>query len=156
MRKVSVTVAASLLVALACAAGTAFAAPADVRLIIPKLHLDDPVGSQLDAGPAFYPGSARPGQPYTIAIAGHRTTHTRPFWSLEALHRGDRILLEWHGVKHVYLVTGSRVVAPGDWSITRELGVERLLLSTCTPRFSAAHRLVVFARPAAPRRTAHA
>jgi LPXTG-site transpeptidase (sortase) family protein len=143
MRKVSVT-AATIVVALAFAAGASAGEPA-ARLIVPKLHLNAPVGRIVDAGPAFYPGSGRPGQPYTIAVAGHRTTHTRPFWSLDALQHGDRIVLVWRGARHVYVVTASRIVAPNDWSITRERGYERLILTTCTPRFSAAHRLVVFA-----------
>jgi LPXTG-site transpeptidase (sortase) family protein len=62
---------------------------------------------------------------------------TRPFWSLDALRRGDRIVLSWRGLRHVYVVTGSRVVAPTYWSIARERGYERLILTTCTPRFSA-------------------
>jgi LPXTG-site transpeptidase (sortase) family protein len=70
---------------------------------------------------------------------------TRPFWSLDALRRGDRIVLSWRGLRHVYVVTGSRVVAPTYWSIARERGYEGLILTTCTPRFSARERLVVFA-----------
>jgi sortase A len=119
------------------------------RLIIPRLHLNDRLGTSVDAGPAFYPGSGRPGEPYTIAIAGHRTTHTRPFWSLNSLVKGDRITIISRGTRHVYLVTGSRVVAPTDWSVAGEQGRERLILTTCTPRFSARQRLVVFARVAA-------
>lgn len=150
MRRAGVTTIVSILVALACAAGPAAAGGrlAQARLIIPRIHLDAALGSSLAAGPAFYRGSAHPGDPYTIAIAGHRTTHTHPFWSLDALRRGDRIVVVWRGSRHTYVVTGSRVVSPSDWSVVRERGVERLVLSTCTPRFSAAHRLVVLARPA--------
>jgi sortase A len=128
-------------------AGTAAsrAAPPGDRLIIPRLHLDDPLGTSVDAGPAFYPGSGRPGERYTIAIAGHRTTHTHPFWSLNLLVKGDRIVIVAGGRRHSYLVTGSRAVAPTDWSVARERGYERLILTTCTPRFSARQRLVVFA-----------
>src|SRR6476646_323003 len=141
MRKVSVT-AATIVVALAFAAGASAGAPA-ARLIVPKLHLNVPVGRIVDAGPAFYPGSGRPGQPYTIAIAGHRTTHTRPFWSLDQVARGDKIVIVWHGRPHPYTVTSTRVVAPSDWSAAEDLGHERLILSTCTPRFTARQRLIV-------------
>jgi LPXTG-site transpeptidase (sortase) family protein len=146
MRRVSV-IAAAALVALTVATGAGASQPG-ARLIVPRLHLDAAVGLTLATGPAFYPGSARPGQPYTIAVAGHRTTHTRPFWSLDALRRGDRIVLVWRGTRHLYVVTGSRIVAPTDWSIARERGYERLILTTCTPRFSASERLVVFATAA--------
>jgi sortase A len=151
MRQLSVIVS-FLSVALSCApsavAGAGSGSVSDsARLLIPKIHLDAPVGLTLDRGPAFYAGSARPGQPYTIAIAGHRTTHTRPFWSLDALHRGDRIVILWHGGRHVYSVTGSAVISPSDWSVTKDVGRERLILSTCTPRFTARFRLVVYASP---------
>jgi sortase A len=151
MRRALVSLAAiSLALALAgTGTATSRAAPPRDRLIIPRLHLNDPLGTNLDAGPAFYPGSGRPGEPYTIAIAGHRTTHTHPFWSLDLLVRGDRIVIVSRRVRHVYLVTSSRVIAPTDWSVAREQGHERLILTTCTPRFSARERLVVFASVAA-------
>jgi sortase A len=147
MCKRSVCIAALAAIATLALSGTAASQPAvqGERLIIPRLHLNVEVGNRVDAGPAFYPGSGRPGQPYTIAIAGHRTTHTRPFWSLDVLTRGDRIVIVSGGVRHLYRVSGSRVVAPSDWSIAREEGRERVILTTCTPRFSALARLVVFA-----------
>jgi len=147
-RRASITILAILVVLAWLLAATLPAqASARGRLIIARLHLDVPIGLDLGLGPAFYPGSGHPGEQATIAIAGHRTTHTRPFWSLDLLRRGDRIAIVWGGVRHVYLVTGSRVVAPTDWQITRDLGRERLILSTCTPRFSARERLIVFAHP---------
>jgi LPXTG-site transpeptidase (sortase) family protein len=137
-------VGVSLILVAGGAAASQAALPRD-RLIIPRIHLNDSLGTNLDLGTAFYPGSGRPGEPYTIAIAGHRTTHTRPFWSLDLLTRGDRVVIVSNGVRHVYVVTSSRVVARADWSVTRERGYERLILTTCTPRFSALQRLVVFA-----------
>ena len=121
------------------------ATPRGDRLIIPRLHLNVPLGTSVNDGPAFYPGSGRPGEPYTIAIAGHRTTHTRPFWSLDVLTKGDQIMIVTRRARHVYVVSSVRVVAPSDWSIARERGYERVILTTCTPRFSARQRLVVFA-----------
>jgi LPXTG-site transpeptidase (sortase) family protein len=141
-------IAYALILAATSSAAAAGDPPQPDRLIIPHLHLNDQIGTSIDAGPAFYPGSAHPGQPHTIAIAGHRTTHTRPFWSLDRLSRGDRIVIVARRVRHLYVVTGSRIVAPDDWSITKEHGYERVILTTCTPRFSAKYRLVVFALPA--------
>jgi sortase A len=150
MRGTAVVLAAlglALALATAGSAASRVALPGD-RLIIPRLHLDVSLGTSVDVGPAFYPGSARPGEPYTIAIAGHRTTHTRPFWSLDLLTRGDRIVILSRGVRHAYVVAGSRVVAPADWSVAGERGHERVILTTCTPRFSARERLVVIANVA--------
>lgn len=129
------------------AAGVATAAPAPPQLIIPRLGLHTAIGSNLAYGPAFYPTSARPGTPYTIAIAGHRTTHTHPFWALNTLRRNDRIIVVWHGTRHVYRVTGMMAVKPTDWNAVRDVGHERLILSTCTPRFTALERLIVIALP---------
>jgi len=126
---------------------TANASTSSTRLIIPRLRLDDAVGLDLAYGPAFYPGSAYPGTPYTIAIAGHRTTHTHPFWALNELQRGNRVILVWHGRRYVYRVTSTRVVAATDWAAVADVGHERLILSTCTPRYSAAERLLVIALP---------
>jgi sortase A len=148
-RAITLLTAVGLALALTAAgnAGSRATPPGD-RLIIPRLQLNDPLGTDVDKGPAFYPGSGRPGEPYTIAIAGHRTTHTRPFWSLDELSRGDRIVIVSHGVRHRYVVTGTRVVAPTNWSVTSERGHERVILTTCTPRFSARERLIVFAKVA--------
>jgi hypothetical protein len=41
------------------------------------------------------------------------------------------------------------VVSPTAWWVTDNVGYERLVLSACTPLFSAAKRIVVFARLAA-------
>ena len=68
---------------------------------------------------------------------------------------GDKIVIFWHGKPHPYVVTSTRVVAPTDWSAAREQGHERLILSTCTPRFTARERLIVIALPDAGRLTAH-
>ena len=46
-----------------------------------------------------------------------------------------------------YTVTGSRVVAPSDvHDAIGYFGYPRLVLSACTPLFSAAKRILVFAR----------
>ena len=65
-------------------------------LVIPRIGLDQVVvegtgPSQLAAGPGHYPGTPLPGQQGNAAIAGHRTTHGRPFYDLDALASGDPI-----------------------------------------------------------------
>ena len=46
----------------------------------------------------------------------------------------------------LYRVLDSRVVLPTDVSVLDPVGYSRLILSACTPLFSASHRLLVFAR----------
>jgi sortase A len=125
-------------------------APAMV-IRIPRMHLDMVVVegtllADLAQGPGHYHGTAFPWQPHgRVAIAGHRTTHLHPFWSLDRLRLGDVIELETQFGTYLYHVTGSRTVLPSDSSILDQTRAPSLVLTTCTPRFSASHRLVVFA-----------
>lgn len=103
--------------------------------------------AQLSSGPAWWPVTGRPGGGDTVAIAGHRTTHTHPFYYLDRMRLGDRIYVTYHGHAYRYRVVGSSVIPATDEHIADAVGHERLLLSACTPRGSAAFRLVVDARP---------
>jgi sortase A len=103
--------------------------------------------SALRSGPGIYPATVFPGSGGTTAIAGHRTTYLAPFRHIDALRPGDRIKLEMPYADFTYAVTGSRVVAPTDVrDAVATVGYPRLVLSACTPLFSAAKRLLVFAR----------
>ena len=118
-------------------------------LWIPRLHLRSRIlaSSHLNRGPAWWPITGRPGGGDTIALAGHRTTHSRPFYFLERLQRGDRIHIAYRGRSYVYRVSRSRVLSSANLHIADAVGHERLLLSACTPRGSAEFRLVVEALP---------
>ena len=118
------------------------------RISIPHMHLKLEVGANVDAGPAWWPVTGRPGGGDTIAIAGHRTTHTHPFLDLDVLEPGDAIFVRWEGVPHRYLVTGRRVVSNRQGHLADARGHEVLILSTCTPKGSSRQRLLVYARPA--------
>ncbi len=130
------------------------AAPAPGRpvatLAIPRIGLDQVVvegvgADQLALGPGHYPGTALPGQPGNAAIAGHRTTHGRPFYDLNELASGDRITTTTEQGTFDYRVTSSELVAPTDVSVLAPSAVPELTLTTCNPRYSAAQRLVVVA-----------
>jgi sortase A len=101
---------------------------------------------ELENGPGIYPETDFPGVPGTTAIAGHRTTYLAPFRHIDKLHKGESIVLEMPYGRFTYTVTGSRVVLPTDVSVLDPAGYSRLILSACTPLFSASHRLIVFAR----------
>ncbi len=102
--------------------------------------------SELESGPGIYSETAFPGVPGTTAIAGHRTTWLAPFRHIDALRPGQPIVLEMPYARFTYRVIGSRVVLPTDVSVLDSVGYSRLVLSACTPLFSASHRLIVFAR----------
>ena len=102
--------------------------------------------SSLRSGPGLYPSNPFPGEPGTVAIAGHRTTFLAPFRHIDSLHPGDVIRLEMPYGLFTYRVEGTKIVKPTDVSVIRDVGYERLVLSACHPLFSAAQRIIVFAR----------
>jgi sortase A len=106
--------------------------------------------AQLRLGPGHYPGTPLPGQPGNVAIAGHRTTYGHPFADLNALLPGDRIVLLAPRGTFVYSVSSLRIVQPTDVSVLAPTAGPALTLTTCTPRFSAAARLVVRAELVSP------
>ena len=60
------------------------------RLEIPALGLDVALHQGIemrviDRGPSHWPGTALPGQPGNVVIAGHRVTNTRPFRYIDTL-----------------------------------------------------------------------
>jgi len=102
--------------------------------------------SSLRLGPGHYPGTPLPGARGTVAIAGHRTTYGAPFRKLDQLDRGDRVELLMPYGTFVYRVERRRIVPPTATWVTRRAGYDRLILSACHPLYSAAKRIVVFAR----------
>jgi sortase A len=100
----------------------------------------------LKAGPGHYPRTADPWDTEgRVGIAGHRTTYGAPFWDLDKVRPGDEIRLVTEQGPYRYEVTESRDVPPTEASVLREAEQASLVLTTCTPRFSAALRLIVFA-----------
>src|SRR5688500_4783171 len=102
--------------------------------------------SSLKKGPGHYDGNPLPGQPGTVAIAGHRTTYAAPFRRMNRLRRGDKITLTMPYGRFTYRVDGLRVVLPQNTGVLKHVRHNRLVLTTCTPVDSAAKRLVASAR----------
>ena len=100
----------------------------------------------LEEGPGHYPSTAFPGMGQTVAIAGHRTTYLAPFRFLNELRRGDPIVVTMPYGRFTYDVQYLRIVKPTDVAVINDVGYERLVLSACNPLYSAAQRLIVFAR----------
>jgi len=118
---------------------------------IPRIDVDMVVveGSDtasLKQGPGHYRDTAFPWEDQgTVAIAGHRTTYGQPFWSLNELRKGDLIRLVTEFGTFDYRVTRLTEVAPTDSGVLEQTEEPTLVLTTCTPRFSATRRLIVFA-----------
>ncbi len=132
------------------------------RIRIPRIGINFVVvkgtsSADLRSGPGIFSETPFPGVAGTTAIAGHRTTYLAPFRHIDRLHAGNRILLKMPYARFTYTVTGKRVVAPTNVrAAIAEVGYSRLVLSACTPLFSAAKRLLVFARLTATAPLAHA
>jgi len=122
------------------------------RITIPSVGVDSVMvngtgPSDLQSGPGLYRETTFPGIDGTTLIAGHRTTYLAPFRHIDALRPGQQILLQMPYGRFTYTVVGHRVVAPTDVSAaTANVGYSRVVLSACTPLFSASKRLLVFGR----------
>ena len=100
----------------------------------------------LKAGPGHYEETADPWDTEgRVGIAGHRTTYGAPFWDLDMMRPGDEIRLLTEEGAYRYEVTKVRDVLPSAGWVLRDTEQPSLVLTTCTPRFSAALRLIVFA-----------
>lgn len=118
---------------------------------IPALDIKQDVTMVLDDGPAFWNRTGRPGDGDTIAIAGHRTTHTAPFYSIDKLEPGNRIYVRYQGKVYTYEVRKSQVHPSSNLHIADAVGYERLLLTACATAdgspTSLDYRIVVYAAP---------
>lgn len=109
--------------------------------------------ADLERGPGHYPGTAMPGGLGNFVVSGHRTTWGHWFYEINILTPGDVIGVETRAHWYIYRVTGQQVVSPFDLAVIDPVpnhpGVRPtqhlLTLTTCTPTFSAAQRLVVYA-----------
>jgi sortase A len=121
------------------------------RIRIPEIGVSDvfvegTAAPDLRRGPGHYPATPLPGQRGTVAIAGHRTTYGAPFHDVDQLRRGDRIELDMPYGRFTYRVERLRIVKPTAVEVTDAVGYDRLVLSACHPLYSAAQRIIVFAR----------
>ena len=123
------------------------------RLKIDRLDLNFVVvqgtdENSLTKGPAHYMETPLPGTPgdWTVGIAGHRTTYLAPFRHLDDLERGDRIVFTLPYARFYYRVERVKIVDAEERGVMRPQGYDRLALTACHPLYSAAQRIVAFAR----------
>ena len=122
------------------------------KISIPEIDMEWRVREGTDSrtlkqGPGFYISSALPGEAGTCVVAGHRTTYGAPFNRLDELAEGDEILIETAGNEiFTYLVTGQEAVLPTDLTVLENTDYPSLVLSTCTPKYFATRRLIIYAR----------
>jgi sortase A len=121
------------------------------RMEIPAIGVSEYVVEGIDTGdlrkgPGHYPETPLPGEPGTAAIAGHRTTYGAPFRDIDDLKPGQVIRVDMPDGTFVYRVEEVQIVDDSDLSVLEPVGHRRLMLSACHPLYSAAERVIVFAR----------
>jgi sortase A len=121
------------------------------RIQIPKIGANFVIVQGTDAsdlrdGPGHYVNTPLPGEPGTVAIAGHRTTFLAPFRDIDELKPTDPIHVQMPYADFTYSVQRTRIVDPSATWVMRKIGYDRLVLTACHPLYSAAQRIVVTAR----------
>ncbi len=102
-------------------------------------------------GLGHYSDTAEPGQIGNFSIAGHRTTHGKPFNQIAELKTGDVVLVETADTYFVYRVTAEEIVAPTQTSVIWPVPGKQhakpsqalLTMTSCHPEFSSRERYVV-------------
>ncbi len=105
------------------------------RLEIPRLGVSVMVvegadDSDLKRAVGHIPGTALPGEPGNVGIAGHRDTFFRP---LRSIQRDDTITLRTLQGAYRYRVVSTNVVRPEDIEVLYPSGHDCLTLVTCFP-----------------------
>jgi sortase A len=97
----------------------------------------------IDRGPSHWPGTALPGQLGTVVVAGHRVTHTRPFYDLDRLAPGDPLVFTMaDGSTWTYTLTSTEIVSPDAMGIVSQSSAYTATLFACHPKGSARERIV--------------
>jgi sortase A len=120
------------------------------RIEIPRLGLmvaivEGTTSRTLEVGVGHIEGTALPGEPGNIGIAGHRDTYFR---ALKDIHMGDEIRIQTAIGLSRYKVDRVRIVAPDDMSVLTPSPASAITLVTCYPFYfigAAPHRFVVHA-----------
>jgi sortase A len=121
------------------------------RITIPKIGatftvVDGTDTADLRKGPGLYEQTPFPGAGGTTAIAGHRTTYLAPFRKVNQLHGGERIIVTMPYGRFEYRVERQQIVKPTALWVINRVGYDRLVLSACHPLYSAAKRIIIFAK----------
>jgi sortase A len=139
--------------------------PPIARLIIPKIGLDRLIveGAGLDQlafGPGHYRGTAKPGHVGSSAIACHRTGWGSPCINVDKIKTGDELIIETKEgcaappCRFVYHLTRSIIVEPKDgWVLggdPKSKAATKLVITTCTPKYTSLHRLILWADLVSP------
>jgi sortase A len=97
----------------------------------------------LDHGPGHWPGTAQPGHTGNVVVAGHRTSHSKPFRDIDRLVPGDQVIFVTSEGRFAYTVTSTEVVDPTALRILDQTNDRTATLFACHPPGSTRQRLVI-------------
>ena len=117
-------------------------------ITIPRLGVDVPLHDgislvSIDRGPSHWPGTALPGDPGNVVIAGHRVTHTHPFLHIDEMRNGDEVIFTYGSAKFIYVMVGSEIVDPDGVFILTQTSAKTATLFACHPPGRSTQRYVV-------------
>jgi len=113
------------------------------KIGITKTLLEGISLNTLDRGPGHWPGTAMPGQVGNLVVAGHRTSHDKPFRNIDQLAIGDQVIFTTADGRFVYEVTGTTIVKPDAMFIIDQTSTPTATLFACHPPGSTKQRIVV-------------
>lgn len=124
------------------------------RIRIPKIGVNAIVVEgitleRLAYGPGHYPSTAKFDAATGVAgVAGHRTGWGAPFFNLDKLKPGDDVIIETSRATYTYRMITSKVVSPKHSEVLdgnpNSKATKQLVLTTCTPKFTARDRMIIF------------
>lgn len=123
------------------------------RIVIPRIGVNVIVVegvtlARLAYGPGHYPSTPLFGEKGAVGVAGHRTGWGAPFFNLDRLHRGDSVIVETTKATYTYRMMDRTIVSPRHSEVLRgnpkSKAEQQLVLTTCTPKFTARDRLIIF------------
>ena len=131
------------------------------RIIIPKIGVNIHYGTDgvtsLNEGAWWrYPDRGNPAKGGNFIIAAHRfsieptlrgTVIASPFYHIDALKKGDQILIDYDGNRYGYEVSQKETVPPTATQIEAPSKTAKLTLYSCELGGSAEGRYVIFAKP---------
>ncbi len=130
------------------------------RIIIPKLGINiayAPGEASLDRGAQWrYPERGNPENGGNFIIAAHRfsiqptplgTIEKSPFYSIDKLAVGDKIIVDYRGTRYAYKIDKIFDVKPSQTEIEAQSDTPKLTLYSCELGGSEAGRVVVTATP---------
>lgn len=126
--------------------------PSDNRLAIPSIGLDEHIFDSdepngVNKGVYRRDKTSAPPLGGNTVFVGHRFSYfpniPAPFYNLDKVKVGDKMVVAWDGIVYRYKVSEIRVVQPTDTAVEAPTKTSKLTVYTCTPLWSARQRLVV-------------